>query len=453
MRRAVLTLGISLAFVAPSLAQLPSQLELVRALRTAGLVDLAVMRLEELRTKKGLLTADEAKLIPLELARIRLEEASRETEDSRRASLIGQARSSFDEFIRNNPTHPMAAQANVEIARLYSLQAKGQLSRANRIENPEAQALEFSRARPDFTTAINRYQGAITNLENRLKGLDEKDPLAVELKRSKAQAELDAAVLRYDLALTFVGEDEVRNKGEEIDKAQKEFDKVANRYPNSRIGYLASIWSWQCSFTNGDGAKSIKAIGDFINANNKNREAADAVRLAAYFGIEHVYSADSKDPNPAGPFIRTEQAALRWLQMYPDAKNTSEGLGARYRRGLMKERQAFMPGGVIFEAPPKPKTPPKGKVKEKEAAGRTAEDHRHQPGRQAASGRRQQDLQGTVRHRQRIQRTRPSSPTDESARDSGSRGQGRRSAIQVDQHAGAGLSRGTSSAGAHLRDQ
>lgn len=379
MRRALLALGLSLA-ATPVFADQPSQLELVRALRTSGLVDLAVQRLEELKNKKGLLSADEAKLIPLELARIKLEEASRESEDSRRASLIGQAKNSFDEFIRANPTHPMAAQANVEIARLFALQAKGQLSRANRLESKEAKALEFSRARPDFTTAINRYQGAITNLDNRLKGLDAKDPVAVELTRSRAQAELDAAVLRYDLALTFIGEDEVKSKGEEIDKAQKEFDKIANKYPNSRIGHLAAVWSWQCGFMNGDETKAVQAIEKFVTANKGNRDAADAVRLASYFGIEHVYSADNaKDTTPGGKLIRTEQAAQRWLQMYPEAKNTPEGLGARYRRALMKEYQAFLPGGVVFEAPPKAKAPEKAKSPDKSKGTEVAKDKKEEP--------------------------------------------------------------------------
>ena len=376
MRQAILVLGFSLALAISANAQQASQLELVRALRSAGMVDLAIQRLDELRAKPNLLTPEEVKLIPLELARIRLEEASRESEDARRASLIFQARGSFEEFIKANPTHPMAAQANVEIARLFALQAKGQLSKANRIENREAKALQFSRARPDFTTAYNRYQGAITNLENRLKTLDEKDPLHAELKRSKAQAELDAGVLQYELALTFIGEDEARQKSEGVDKAQKAFDKIADRNPNVRIGYLAGVWSWQCGFVNGESAKAVPAIEKFIVANRNNREAADAVRLAGFFGIEHVFDSDgAKDTTPGGKYIRTEQAAQRWLQSYPEAKNTPEGIGASYRRALMKEYQAQ--SGIFLSpvAKPKPMPPmPKPKTSEEEKGKEAAKE-------------------------------------------------------------------------------
>src|SRR5262249_50281613 len=106
-----------------------------------------------------------------------------------------------------------------------------------------------------------------------------------------------------------------------------------------------------------------------------NRDAADAVRLASYFGIEHVFEADSaKDTTPGGKFIRTEQVAQRLLQMYPEARNTPEGLGARYRRALMKEYQAFMPGGVIFENPPKAKFAEKTKTPEKSKGAEVAKD-------------------------------------------------------------------------------
>ena len=367
MRRATLALGLSLAFTAPSVAQLASPLDLVRALRQNGMVDLAVERLEELKANPALISPAEAKLIPLELARIRLEEASREAEDSRRVTLIVQARASFDEFIKNNPTHPMAAQANVEIARLFALQAKGQLSRGNRQESKEAKALEFSRARPDFTTAINRYKSAIVNLDTRIKKLEATDPLAAELARSKAQAELDAAILQYEQGLTFIGDDEAKPRGEAIDKAQKAFAALATTYANTRVGHLAQVWSWQAGFMLGEGMKVVPAMDKFANLNRQNREAADAVRLAGFFGIEHAFEAEGKDPSPAAKFQRAEQAAARWLQMYPDSKNTPEGLGARYRRGLMKEYQATqVPGLIRFEEPAKAKTPPKSKGKEPE---------------------------------------------------------------------------------------
>jgi hypothetical protein len=326
-------------------------------LRAAGQVELAVQKLEELRAKPAGLTPEEVQILPLELARIRLEAASRETEDSRRATLMAQARSAFEEFLKNNPDHPMAAQANVEIARLLALQAKARLSRAGRAEG-EAKALEYSKVRPDFNQAIARYQGAIVNLDNRIKKLDaqtqakkeKESPLAAELKRSKAQAELDATVLQFDLGMTYIGDDERKQRGEAMDKARKAFEKLAGQYVDTRVGHLARVWALQSRYTMGE-EKVVAELNRYVSANRPVREAADAIRLAGFFGIQHTYEANVPKETPAQRFRRTEQAAEDWLRAYPDAKNTPEGLGARYRRALMKEQQALLVPNARYEEP------------------------------------------------------------------------------------------------------
>src|SRR5439155_15985098 len=111
--------------------------------------------------------------------------------------------------------------------------------------------------RPDFAKAIARYQEAITNLDARIQKLDaakkdKESPLAAELKRSKAQAELDAVVLQYELAQTFVGDDERKPRGEAMDLAIKAFDKLAGQYVDTRVGYLARVWAFQARYTQGE---------------------------------------------------------------------------------------------------------------------------------------------------------------------------------------------------------
>jgi hypothetical protein len=379
MRRAVRALALSLALSTSAFAQKDSPLELVRSLRANGQFDLAAQKLEELRAKPTGLSPDEVQILPLELARIRLEEASRETEDSRRATLIGQARAAFEEFTRNNPDHPMAAQANVEIARLLALQAKGRLSRANRLESADAKAREYTKIRPEFTKAMARYQEAIANLDGRIQKLDEataakkdkESPLAAELKRSKAQAELDAVVLQYELGQTFVGDDDRKKRGEEMDKAIKAFEKLGGQYQDTRIGFLARVWAFQSRYSQGE----EKAAGDmnrYVSANRTHREAGDAVRLAAYFAIQHTFEADRGKEGPEQKFLRTEQAADDWLSKYPDAKNTPEGLGARYRRALMKEQRGLLPPNARFEESKPKKDEPAGprKIVNLTAAGK-----------------------------------------------------------------------------------
>ena len=346
MRRAPLALALSLALTPSAFAQLPSPLDLVRGLRSAGLVDLAILRLGELTAKPGLLTPDEVKLVALEMARIRLEQAARESEDGKRAALLAQARGEFDTFIRDNAGHPMVAQANVDLARLLALQAKTQAGRANRVEGAEAKAAEAAKARPLFTDAIARYQGAIAALEAGLKLPGVKATDAAELTRSRIQAELDAAVLQFDLGLTFSAEGERPQRGDALTKAEKAFNRIGDRYGEQRVGLLAHVWTLQCQFSNGDEVKALKGFADFEVAYRANREASDALRQARFFGIEHIVANDQSKDSAAQRLTKAEQAADRWLKMYPEARGTLEGLGARYRRATLKEARAKLPGGV-----------------------------------------------------------------------------------------------------------
>ena len=292
----------------------------------------------------------------LDQARARLDEASKEADDSRRAALISQARAAFEEFLKQNPDHPMAAQANVEIARILALQAKAKLSRASRLEAADARALEIAKARPGFTQAMARYQEAIAALDARIKKLDEakkekESPLSGELKRSKAQAELDAVVLQYELAMTHVGDDERKQRAEALDKAAKAFDRLIGQYLDTRIGHLARVWSIQARYSMGTEEKAVAEMARFVSAHRPIREAADAIRLAGYFGIQHTFETNLPKDTPAQKFQRTEKAADEWLRAYPDARNTPEGIGARYRLALMKEQLALLEPNARYQGP------------------------------------------------------------------------------------------------------
>lgn len=347
MRRIFFSLALPLFWASASSAQVASPLELVRGLRGAGLTDLALERIQELKAKPAGLTADEQKILGLEVARTRIEQANQETEDGKRVALLAQAKSEFEAFTKANPTHPLAAQAQMEIARLISINAKGLLSKGRRLESKEARALEFSKVRPEFDKAIAQYTGAVTTIENQLKKLDPKDANAIELARSLQQALLDSAILRYEKSKTFVGEGEGAKQSEEILKAQKAFESIANKYTGTPSGYLASVWQTQCDYEILDPAKASKSITDFIIANRSNRDAADAVRQAQYFKIEHIDRAETK--NPLNQKLLVELEATEWLKRYPEYRNSREGLRVRFLYlGLAKQDRAK--SGVKYDA-------------------------------------------------------------------------------------------------------
>jgi hypothetical protein len=348
MRRASIVLAGCLFLTTPLAAQLPSPYELVRGLRTAGLVDLAAQRLEELKAKPGALNPEDLKIYSLELARTRLEQAAVEPDDAKRIALLGQARSEFDTFIKTQPQHPLIVQANVEIARLLALQGKAQLSKAKRSDE-KSRPQEMTTARNLFQEAITNYQKATTALANQIKGMDAKSPLQQELEESRLQATLDTGILLTEQAQTFA---EQRQKSDNILKAQKLFDQLADEHANHRVGKLAHVWSLQCQYEIVDPAKSVSTMEKYEQTNRNNRAANEAVRLARFFAIQHIFESDQWNQSkeqPLSRLSRADQAAARWLTAYPESRNTPEGLGARYRRAIIKEQQARLSGGIKID--------------------------------------------------------------------------------------------------------
>src|SRR5262245_12331381 len=105
--------GLALvAFAAPTLAADP-HLEFASALRANGMADLAVDYLERLAKNppphlRGIL--------PLELAKARLDLAALESNDRKRNKQFETARSAYNAFLAANPDSPFAAEARLDLA-------------------------------------------------------------------------------------------------------------------------------------------------------------------------------------------------------------------------------------------------------------------------------------------------------------------------------------------------
>ena len=113
---ACLTIGTLALLALPLRAEEPPHLEFVRGLRSRGMSDLA---LQYLQSKGQAPPPELAVILPLELAKTRLELAAVESDYGRRTTLQNQARAEFDLFVKKNPKHPLAADAALEIAQNF----------------------------------------------------------------------------------------------------------------------------------------------------------------------------------------------------------------------------------------------------------------------------------------------------------------------------------------------
>src|SRR5262245_20323776 len=203
------TLALFLYSLTPSRGEEPPYVEFVRGLRAQQMPDYALQYLEKLSLKPP---PELALLLPLELAKTRMDLAQLEPNDTRKLALYAQARTELLAFLEKNPKHPLVAEANLDIARLAALQGKGQLSKARRQETTEGEKAELLKARAQFEEAGKQLAAAGERIEKQLAGYSEpKTPEEQKAKQvltqAKWQAELEQAINLLDQASTYhIGE-------------------------------------------------------------------------------------------------------------------------------------------------------------------------------------------------------------------------------------------------------
>jgi hypothetical protein len=338
MRSAAATLAASALFLtlaSPALAQPDRKphMELVRGLRNNGLASLALQYLDELKGKNP--PPEIAVLLPLEYARTWLELAAQEPEEGKRAKLIKDAKRELNVFISANPKHPQARQANVDLARLMSLQAKGQLTKARRIENPEARRGEMTKARNELKLAADKYEATAKAIEEQLKQLEadqtpEGAALRKELTQFRLRSQIDQGINLFDMGETYDSEEsgDVIARGDQFKAAKKVFEKVMYQDDKESLCWVARAWAAESDYKAGDMESATRSFQDLMNK-KASPAAAAGVRVARYFGIFHSFEKNDK-LDARGKLLKAQKEAADWLRDYAGYRNSAEGVGARY---------------------------------------------------------------------------------------------------------------------------
>jgi tetratricopeptide (TPR) repeat protein len=334
---ALLALGV-LALALPSLtAEEPPHLEFVRGLRGRGMADLA---LEYLQSKSKNPPPELAAILPLELAKTRLELATTKLDAASRLAVQNQAKAEFEQFVRNNPKHPLAAEANLEIARIEAFQGKALYSRARREEVKEQQQAEMVRARSQFEKAAAQLQAAAAQIDAQLAGSGGQATSQAEaekqsLTQARLQAELELGINLLEQAQTFTEQSEAAKRAELFKKAIDLLGKLSKRDSKSPICWQALAWLGRCYQENEDPKTARKVYAELIA---EGAEEADAGRrLARFFRLQTLLG--EGDPKKAVADIR--KAGEEWLIIYPNYLNTPEGYGVRFELANAYLKQAL----------------------------------------------------------------------------------------------------------------
>jgi hypothetical protein len=344
MRRplAVLAVTTVLAVLGPATGGEVPYLEFARELR-ARYPDLALEYLNNLRQSKP--PADVAAIIPLELAKVRLDLATGEADGGRRLDLYTKARAEFQEFIDKNPNSPLVGDARLEVARVTVLQGKTLLSRALMDDDAAARQRDALPARQKFVEASAQLKAVADMLDKRLEGLGEpqtQQAIAEKkiVEQARLQAQMDQGLNLIDQAQTYVDEkknEALLERSKVINQAQPILDRVGKEAEQTHpvIAWQARAWAAYCDYQNGDGKKALRRLDEVIA--RPEPAAAPGKRTALFLRMKIL--AEPPAQPTAEEMVQVRRDGEMWLSTYAAFKDTPEGCGVRYYLADMLRRQ------------------------------------------------------------------------------------------------------------------
>jgi hypothetical protein len=304
-------------------AEEPPYLDFVRALReNRRAPDLALDYLQEL-VKKPSLPKDLLPLLTLEMANSRVDLAQMETAPNAKTALYSQAEKEYRAFLANNPTSPLAAGANLQLARIVAQQGRAQLSLALRQESKEAKRVEEEKARAKFQAAGDALAAASPQIEAQLQkpGLSPTERKA--LLHDRILARFEEGVGLFYQALTYP---DVASRSVTISKAREVLQKASAAGDDKTALYWeARAWLGRCYAETDDPKNADTEFSAVIK--HEGPEAEPGKRMALYFRLRFL----DRDPSIKGDrskLIETE--GTKWLKSYPEYENSPEGYAVRF---------------------------------------------------------------------------------------------------------------------------
>lgn len=322
-------------------------LELVRGLRARGMADLALDYLQRLNANPPLTLRS---ILPLEIAKARLELAVAEPNDRKRTRRFDEARAAYESFAKSNPNHPLVAEASLDIARLVAFQGKHLLAQARRADDAPTRTDLIRKARPLFADAATRLSAAATQIDEILARTD--DPADKKsLTQARLQAQLESGINRLNVALTMPDNSgaEIKARAAEINKARTTLETLATGSEGSPYCWSARLWIGRCLDeldTKAEARRMFESI-----AEESNPAAEEAARTAAYLLLKGA-AEDKQAPKRSEQLKMVIAGLEEWLMKHQAKALLSDMQAAQYLLAVLLEEQAL--SGVERDRPGSP---------------------------------------------------------------------------------------------------
>jgi hypothetical protein len=330
--RAMGITGILFLAAMPLHAQQPPYLDFVQGLRAKGHPDLALEYMQDNLLK--IAPPDLKKELPLEMAKARADMAQLETVPAKREALYAQAREELLAFLKENAKSPRAADANLELARLLSLQGKTFLTRGEREQQPEVGKTEKEKARLLFEDAGKRFDEAASFITAQLGRADLNDKDKHFLTQAKMRTELEQGINLLYLFLAY--DDEAgKARADAAKKAREALKKIGDGDDKNSLTWVAQAWLGRYFYETEDFRAAKTTLQKVMDEKSPQ---ADAGRRLAKYDYLLLLNRDAENKNALADKVKLGE---QWLKEYPNYLSSPEGLGVRFQLAEAYYEQAL----------------------------------------------------------------------------------------------------------------
>jgi tetratricopeptide (TPR) repeat protein len=260
----------------------------------------------------------------------------------KRDEQLQRGRSYLDKFVRSNPDHDRAADAQMDMAQV--LVEQGHIARLQ-ADNPNNSARKqdlLRQARSLYDSARQSFSDARERLKNKLKTFPASIP--EEQKRLRdaktltqvhmMQAHLHQGMVEYDVAQTY--DRGSSNYTSSLTRAIAVFEDVRQQFRDRLGGQYARMWQGKCYEEMGELVKAESIYKDLLEQDDKDPAMLSLQRQVHFFQII-VFNRRS-DYQLAANFAR------QWLQEYAKDRHTEIGFGVQLEQARAFIQQAESTG-------------------------------------------------------------------------------------------------------------
>ena len=311
--------------------------EFLKALTDQGMYDVALDYIETMRNSP-LLSEAQKQQMPFDEGRLLMRNAQVERNAAAKAKLLDRARDRFNDFIKANPSNPLAANAELELGNVLVEHGKSLRDQANRPANAAKKDALMNQAREQFQQAQKVFDTADKKLTEKAKSfpkfLDKKKKKEEEQSHERDKAYQDAlmahiysASVLSELAKTYPPGSDDRKK-----LLQQAADKHGGTYEKHRrkvAGLYARFYQAQCYQELGDTKKALGMYEDVLNLPD-DEEAIRRLKASALPFAMQCWTSDAEKK-----YSTAADRGEEWLeQANPNLERTAEGLAIRYYTAL-----------------------------------------------------------------------------------------------------------------------